>query len=405
MKLEVAKENIGAEVELDESTKPYTWVDSDYGKQYIHDNGSNVKRLTGKLKIVRNSGTNIVIRGSNGFEECFSPHHVKFKTENLKINVDNNIDSPIAQILLFFMGYSWSSSGQIVDDYKDEIYCFGESKKMKGKYFENTEKLVFTELNLDDLKNRVRKLSEEAGLGEVNVLINTCGCHPETCCHKDYYITNLVGKRIDFLNIQIAESYMKEINNVIAKKEDTFKPERYKIYVPTEKENVEAQQLFFELGYTWNDGDVKVRFTNFQYLYLYENKIIFGDVIDNFESNKNKHITLQDLREMVAKKKGIKSIGVDLASGEDKKVKGEFQNFESRKEMSWEDAFQALIDGKEVEMLDVHNQWENLKDYYIRFDDIMEKGNKFRIAPKRISLNGEFTEEELLEKIEKLKNM
>lgn len=82
MNFEEAKENIGAEVVLDESTQPYTWRDKN-GYIFEHDDESNTDKMTGTLKIMSLFGdSNVVIKGDGSHQECYLPHHIKFKTEN-----------------------------------------------------------------------------------------------------------------------------------------------------------------------------------------------------------------------------------------------------------------------------------------------------------------------------------
>jgi hypothetical protein len=234
-----------------------------------------------------------------------------------------------------------------------------------------------------------------------------------------------------------------------------LKPQNYKIHVPTDEESREAQRLFFDLGYGWVDSGKTVGLTECPYLYAYSSGYLGFDRqigANHFKCHPNKQITLQELRDMVSKKKGIKSIGVDLASSEDKTVKsrieprkemtweyalravadgkgvefyndfhgqwwdisglriseitgrkkfrlapqltGTFQNFEPNKEMTWEDALDAFKEGKEVEVKNI--SWFNIKD--LKLENI-KRGTAFRLAPQRIILNGEYTKEELLQKV------
>lgn len=181
-----------------------------------------------------------------------------------------------------------------------------------------------------------------------------------------------------------------------------LKPQSYKIHVPTEEESREAQELFFELGYVWSGGSNTVKYSNEPYLYAFKNKTIKRDHAryeKEFNKFDAKQITLQNLRDMVAKKKGIKSIGVDLASGDDKtlRVTEELQEFEPHKEMTWEDALRAVADGRKVEFYnELCEQWWDIS--HLSATEVV-RIEKFRIAPQRIYLNGNFTKEELLQKI------
>jgi hypothetical protein len=179
-----------------------------------------------------------------------------------------------------------------------------------------------------------------------------------------------------------------------------IKPQNYKIHVPTEEESREAQNLFFALGYNWRSGNTMPKYNSYSCIFTVGKIITVTDFAENGKNINAKLITIQDLKDMVAKKKGIKSIGVDLASGDDKTVKvtGKLQEFESRKEMTWEDAFYALIDGKEVEMVNVTGRWDNINGYCVK---AIKSSCEFRIVPKRIALNGKHTKEEWLKILDK----
>lgn len=157
-----------------------------------------------------------------------------------------------------------------------------------------------------------------------------------------------------------------------------LKPQNYKIHVPTEEESKEAQELFFELGYEWADGLKSIQYSNFPYLYAFiKSKTLKCDQErhkEGFIKFDARQITLQDLRDMVAKKKG-----------EDKKMEIE---------MTWQDALDAFKEGKEVEVKNI--SWFNIKD--LKLENV-KRGTAFRVVPKRIILNGEYTKEELLQKI------
>lgn len=151
-----------------------------------------------------------------------------------------------------------------------------------------------------------------------------------------------------------------------------LKPQNYKIHVRTEEESKEAQELFFELGYSWRSGNAMPKYNSYSCVFTVGKIITVTDFAEEGKKINAKQITIQDLRDMVAKKK-------------------------PQKEMTWENALRAVADGKEVESYnDFHGQWWNISG--LRISEITGR-KKFRIAPQRITLNGEYTKEELLQKI------
>lgn len=174
-----------------------------------------------------------------------------------------------------------------------------------------------------------------------------------------------------------------------------LKPQNYKISLISSGDAIEAQRLFFSIGYKFRGFGISPS-SRMKNIFAEGKSKLLSNEEFKFNDLDAKQITLQELRDIVAKKKGIKYIGVDLAGGEDKTVQvtGTFQNFEPRKEMTWEDALRAVADGKEVEVKNI--SWFNIKD--LKLENV-KRGTAFRVVPKRITLNGEYTKEELLQKI------
>lgn len=173
-----------------------------------------------------------------------------------------------------------------------------------------------------------------------------------------------------------------------------LKPQNYKIHVPTEDESREAQELLFELGMYWFGSGKNVLYTDCPYLYTYSDDTLGFDRHigkDNFESKENKQINLQELRDMVAKKK-LESKCFDEAVGSNPLLKVKVEC----KEMTWQDALRAVADGKRVEFYnELCEQWWDIS--HLSATEVV-RIEKFRLTPKRIYLNGNFTKEELLQK-------
>ena len=75
--------------------------------------------------------------------------------------------------------------------------------------------------------------------------------------------------------------------------------ENLKIRVASESESKEAQELFFKLGGKWCMGGCKIINTDEPYLYLEDGLILRGFSGETFNTEQNKEITIQELRDMV----------------------------------------------------------------------------------------------------------
>ena len=72
------------------------------------------------------------------------------------------------------------------------------------------------------------------------------------------------------------------------------------------------------------------------------------------------------------------------------------------KEMDWKEALTLFAQGVEIEMLRAcPAQWSNINGWCLT--SIQEEGNKFRIKPKTVKLDGEYTEQDLHDVIAKMR--
>ncbi|QHJ85747.1 MAG: hypothetical protein [Bacteriophage sp.] len=183
----------------------------------------------------------------------------------------------------------------------------------------------------------------------------------------------------------------------------------YKIKV-TPETSAEVQELFFELGYSWQVGGNKVR------CYLDMKFIYIGDGVIFYKSSSEcvgfdyQEITLPQLRDLVVLQRndvgdathehirsgnkyyrgfadycfsGIEWILTDITFPNSLKP--------INKEMTWQDALRAVADGKDIDMR-FNGEFEPL----INLLEAWLYGKEFRIKPQNIKLNGEHTKEEWL---------
>lgn len=198
----------------------------------------------------------------------------------------------------------------------------------------------------------------------------------------------------------------------------------YKIKV-TPETSAEVQELFFELGCKWHSGSKVVLHTNMPYLFVYKKTITFVFSDESFVESAHQEITLPQLRDIVVLNKN----NVEDATHKDKddKLYYESSNLElyiytprevwemcdgkyiiidlkridgMNDEINWEEALQHFLAGRYVEMLDSHNQWEDMKEFYLH--DIATNGNQFRLKPKTIYIeSGNYTKEQFNTLLEK----
>lgn len=200
----------------------------------------------------------------------------------------------------------------------------------------------------------------------------------------------------------------------------------YKIKVANEAESKEAQELLFELGYSWR-GTRKEYFKiiNFsdRYIFALENmRLCIGNSRTGYGAEFE--ITLPQLRDLVVLHRNDVNDATHKCKNNDKKwfltsekklyyfniALNKWQPFGNtatevilkdyavpitKEQMTWQDALLAVVAGKEVELLDSHNQWENILDFSMC--SVLEPNNKFRLKPQTIHLKeDDYTKEELL---------
>ena len=187
--------------------------------------------------------------------------------------------------------------------------------------------------------------------------------------------------------------------------------QNYKIKV-TPETSEEVQKLFFELG---NSFTAPTNYDVNSYLFIFSyscGKLTHSNDVSNFNNSENQEITLPQLRDLVVLKRN--DVGDATHAGKNGQkyyisencakeyVYGKWVDKVSRvmpiplselhvmgcgnKEITWQDAEQAIKDGKDVQVFVC--EWSDIGDVF--------KNHKFRLAPQRITLNGKFTKEELL---------
>lgn len=204
--------------------------------------------------------------------------------------------------------------------------------------------------------------------------------------------------------------------------------QNYKIKV-TPETSEEVQELFFELGYSWVNGNEVYRYPNMKFIYV-EDGLIFYRTTHEDVDFEYQEITLPQLRDLVVLKRNdvgdathvqknyesnkyyvgdsvynfdgiwVKTIinKVDILgclkpiinNNSEMKVKelNKFVHLKS-KEMNFRDALIAINNGEEVEFLR-DGDW-------FSFVECAFENYKFRIKPKTIHIDGgDYTKEELL---------
>lgn len=187
--------------------------------------------------------------------------------------------------------------------------------------------------------------------------------------------------------------------------------QNYKIKV-TPETSAEVQELFFALG---NSFTAPTNYDVNSYLFIFSyscGKLTHSNDVSNFNNSENQEITLPQLRDLVVLKRN--DVGDATHAGKNGQkyyisencakeyVYGKWVDKVSRvmpiplselhvmgcgnKEITWQDAEQAIKDGKDVQVFVC--EWSDIGDVF--------KNHKFRLAPQRITLNGKFTKEELL---------
>lgn len=197
----------------------------------------------------------------------------------------------------------------------------------------------------------------------------------------------------------------------------------YKIKVTPENSS-EVQEMFFELGYRWEQSGKVVKYVDMPYLFINTtNKIItYSGREDSFNKSTHQKITLPQLRDMVVLNRNI----VEDATHKDNDGNLYYELYDLELYMyspsniwvkcggggeiiyglkridviTWEEALQHFLAGRDVEMLDSHNRWKDMKEFYLH--DIATNGNQFRLKPKTIYIeSGNYTKEQFNTLLEK----
>ena len=196
----------------------------------------------------------------------------------------------------------------------------------------------------------------------------------------------------------------------------------YKIKVANEAESKEAQELLFGLGYVWsNNRKEYYKLLEDHFIVTFSDGVILQALLDRYNTDHEEYqeITLPQLRDLVVLHRNDVSdathIGKDDRYGLE--LGGQYYIYHddvkkwrivsetyftnlaikpiNEPQMTWQDALRAVADGKEVEFHNVFaEEWQNINDLQISL--VVESKVKFRLAPQRKELNGNFTKEELL---------
>lgn len=202
-----------------------------------------------------------------------------------------------------------------------------------------------------------------------------------------------------------------------------IKMQNYKIKVANEAESKEAQELLFALGYSWGEYFGR-SLQNLDHLALFtlDNGVLACVTRQElFDLKKDyQEITLPQLRDLVVlHRNDVGDATHDAVDGNKYYVGCEVYYWNScntwivsnclalgdvstclkpikqEPQMTWQDALRAVADGKEVEAYsDLTLEWFSISSTTI--GSIKDSQSKFRLAPQRRTLNGNFTKEELL---------
>lgn len=187
--------------------------------------------------------------------------------------------------------------------------------------------------------------------------------------------------------------------------------DNYKIKVKDEAESKEAQELFFELGYSWLCcGKYYNRIGNYTFITAYPDEMLLRM---GWGGDTDKELTLPQLRDLVV----LKRNDVKDANCIDKKREawylasdGTYYAWQYRK-LCWDtesdacveahdikpitkpqdpalisgaDALRALADGKEVEYLEVSEKWRDAK--FLTANVLLVGDFSIRLKPKTIKV-------------------
>ena len=193
------------------------------------------------------------------------------------------------------------------------------------------------------------------------------------------------------------------------------KMQNYKIKVANEVESKEAQELFFELGYSWK-GKKKISTSSMKCIFATTAGRLFRlDQVVWFDEQKGVEITLPQLRDLVVLHRNdvsdathksdfvghkffVASNGKAYEFNENKwqpkMCKAFLEPITQEEQMTWQDALRAVADGKEVEFRGYTGEWEEV--IHLALHNVVGSDFIFRLTPQRKELNGNFTKEELL---------
>lgn len=185
--------------------------------------------------------------------------------------------------------------------------------------------------------------------------------------------------------------------------------ESYKIRVNNEAESKEAQELFFELGYSWPSTGKNVQ-SQFFFLIAYSDGDLNWNTRSQFGTDDSKELTLPQLRDLVVLKRNdvkdanyrsknvldglyFKSCdGVFYFMFEGEWVRSTANTDEGLEPItkgldliSGVDALRALADGKDVEGFSEENE-EWIPIVYFTVQEVVNGLYKFRLKPQTIKL-------------------
>ena len=198
----------------------------------------------------------------------------------------------------------------------------------------------------------------------------------------------------------------------------------YKIKVTGDAKE-EIQKLFFELGYVWSGSGKKILKNDFTVITATSGELYYGNLeIDKYKGYKEINLgVLHDL--VILKRKNFEDANYKSertgrsyycasnkvyefknCSWQDSRLRVDYVKNNmipinnSIDKINWEEALQYFLAGRGVEMLDSHNQWEDMKEFYLH--DIATNGNQFRLKPKTLYIeSGDYTKEEFNNLLEK----
>lgn len=193
--------------------------------------------------------------------------------------------------------------------------------------------------------------------------------------------------------------------------------QNYKIKV-TPETSAEVQELFFELGCKWYSGTREVKHQGQSFLFVNDRyQIEHDNDLECFELDEGEEINLPQLRDIVVLKRNYVGDATHIQKNDKSNkyyvgdsvynfngvwvkttisksdISGCLKSISNKdKEMTWEDALDAVKDGKAVEVKNI--SWFDINDLNL---GQIKKGKAFRIKPQTIHIDsGDYTKEDLL---------